>query len=983
MNAPEHELPKEQYDAFLSHSSADKPVVEAVADRLVKAGLTPWLDKWNLVPGEAWQPALETALERSRACVVLVGPGPLGPWQNEEMRLAIDRRVADSSYRVVPVLLPGADRGPSSQLPNFLAAATWVEFRRGFDDDDAFHRLVCGIRGIAPGRGPGAPAVIGECPYPGLAAFQEQDAALFFGRDAPIGWLLDKLQPRVRAPRGGRRASIEPRPPGEAADVAGVDAAGRPLNDAWAALQTVASTGGAAESASAGPASGGPGAELALGRRFLAVVGASGSGKSSLVRAGLIPALRNGRLDGSAAWPIAVIKPGAQPLESLAVALHRTPGLQAAAPDVGGLIDRMSTEARRLHLGVRVALHDQPEEARAVVFVDQFEEVFTLCEDVGQRRAFIDNLMYAALLPVGPTIVVIAMRSDFYGKCAVYPDLLKALSDDRQVFVGPMTAVELREAIERPAELGGRELEPGLTELLLNDVERQPGALPLMQHALRLLWTQSTDRTLTVAAYEALGKVDGALEKHATAVYDAFSPEEQGVCRRVFERLTQPGEGTEDTKRRARREEFGPGPAVDRVIDRLAQARLITADHETVEVSHEALTRSWSKLREWIDGRRAAVKLQNALSEAAYEWEANHRNEAYLYRGARLVAAEEWARDDHSAPSPLERAFLGASVTERDRAAQEKADQQARELRLLRWQRGASMGLVAAMVMFGLAVYFRESLELLWKRREFYPYTLSTAQVLALPPKQTFRDCDPTRSPPLCPEMVVVPAGSFMMGSEDGRDEERPVHEVTFARPFAVSTAEVTFDDWAACFAGGGCLDASDSGWGRADRPVINVSWDQAQGYARWLSAMTGAEYRLLSEAEWEYAARAGSETKYWWGDAIGKGQANCYGCGSEWDGRQTAPVRSFEANRFGLYDVHGNVQEWVQDCWQPSYDAAPIDGAPRIDSDQSVCQRAVVRGGSWSYEPSLVRSAIRDWLARGNQYYNLGFRIARTLSDR
>ena len=178
-----------------------------------------------------------------------------------------------------------------------------------------------------------------------------------------------------------------------------------------------------------------------------------------------------------------------------------------------------------------------------------------------------------------------------------------------------------------------------------------------------------------------------------------------------------------------------------------------------------------------------------------------------------------------------------------------------------------------------------------------------------------------------CPEMIVVPAGSFMMGSEQGESDEKPVHKVTFAKLFAVSKYEVAFAEWDVCAAAGACQPASDSLWGRDRRPVINVSWYQVQRYVEWLSRLTGKKYRLLTEAEWEYAARAGTTTKYFWGDDVGKGNANCDRCDSEWDNKQTAPVGSFKANPFGLHDLHGNVWEWTQDCLNKSYAGAPDDG--------------------------------------------------------
>ena len=223
---------------------------------------------------------------------------------------------------------------------------------------------------------------------------------------------------------------------------------------------------------------------------------------------------------------------------------------------------------------------------------------------------------------------------------------------------------------------------------------------------------------------------------------------------------------------------------------------------------------------------------------------------------------------------------------------------------------------------------------------------------------ETFREC------PSCPEMVVVPAGSFMMGSpshEDGRDDdEGPVHRVTIAEPFAVGVREVTFAEWNACASSGGCggYRPDDEGWGRGNRPVINVSWKDAQAYVDWLSRKTGAEYRLLSEAEWEYAARAGTTTRYHWGDGVGRNRANCDTCGDSWG--VTAPVGSFAANGWGLHDVHGNVWEWVEDCWNGDYTGAPSDGSAWESGN---CDARVLRGGSWSSGPRILRDAYRSWI--------------------
>jgi len=236
-----------------------------------------------------------------------------------------------------------------------------------------------------------------------------------------------------------------------------------------------------------------------------------------------------------------------------------------------------------------------------------------------------------------------------------------------------------------------------------------------------------------------------------------------------------------------------------------------------------------------------------------------------------------------------------------------------------------------------------------------------------------FRDCAQ------CPEMVVVPAGEFMMGSrfwEKGRNgSEGPVHRVRIGR-FAVGIYAVTFEEWAACVADGGCggYRPEGDGWGGGRLPIIRVSWEDAQSYVRWLSSKTGEHYRLLSESEWEYAARAGTTTPFHTGRTISTKQAN-YGSSPG----QPTSVGTYPPNAFGLYDMHGNVWEWVQDCWNGSYRGAPNDGSAWESGD---CVRRVLRGGSWcNFEPRSLRSANRDRRAAGGRDGSLGFRVARTLT--
>jgi formylglycine-generating enzyme required for sulfatase activity len=264
------------------------------------------------------------------------------------------------------------------------------------------------------------------------------------------------------------------------------------------------------------------------------------------------------------------------------------------------------------------------------------------------------------------------------------------------------------------------------------------------------------------------------------------------------------------------------------------------------------------------------------------------------------------------------------------------------------------------------------------------PNPLSATEECSLKPRDVFKECEK------CPEMIVVPAGEFNMGSpEDEPDRnknEGPQHIVQFARQFAVGRFAVTFDEWDACVAGGGCngYTPNDNGWGRGSRPVIHVSWNDAQAYVAWLSSKTGKTYRLLTEAEREYVARAGTTTPFWFGTTISLEQANFddkhpYNSSPPGGRRgQTLPVDSFFPNPWGLYQVHGNVWDWVEDCFNDSYVGAPSDGSAWMSGD---CGKHVLRGGAWIDQPRFLRSAFRLRDVTSRRYNLQGFRVARPLN--
>lgn len=249
----------------------------------------------------------------------------------------------------------------------------------------------------------------------------------------------------------------------------------------------------------------------------------------------------------------------------------------------------------------------------------------------------------------------------------------------------------------------------------------------------------------------------------------------------------------------------------------------------------------------------------------------------------------------------------------------------------------------------------------------------SSMQAAVAAPGRVFRDCQG------CPEMVVVPAGRFQMGDTTASGGGEAGHAVIIARPFALGKYEVTFAEWDACVAEGGCNKRpEDAGWGRGRQPAIYISWDDAKRYVAWISKKTGHRYALPSEAIWEYAARGGAKTDYSWGNDIGRNLANCNGCGSRWDAKQAAPVGSFAANGFGLHDMHGNVWEWVEDCWHDTYAGAPIDGSAWLKSCGG--NRRIIRGASWANGPRGVRATNRVRYAPVYRADYLGFRVFRSL---
>ena len=534
-----------------------------------------------------------------------------------------------------------------------------------------------------------------------------------------------------------------------------------------------------------------------------------------------------------------------------------------------------------------------------------------------------------------------------------------------------------------PAEQVSLDFDTGLVDRLLDDVGDEPGKLPLMEFALKALWEARRGNRLLYDIYKDMGGVQGAIAKRAETVYAKLSPMQQEATEQVFIKLVRPSDETGDARRRAELREFDP--AGQALINTLAgpQARLLImgrdtgTNQENVEVAHEALFSHWGKLQRWLSERRDDIRFQLRLEDAADEWYRQQNDPmatGLLWRPPLLSLL----RDYHEAHSHDMRkedlTFYEASK----KAYQREIDKEQARTKLLR-NFAIVMGIVAALAI-GVSGFFAFA-----TIHGLDPGETATALMIRAGLK-----------PVPVPEMIKIQPGtgdfpaSYRMGSDSDRaaEDERPAHMVIIETPFAMGRYEVTFEQYDAFVeATHGTNRPDDKGWGRDSRPVINVSWDDATAYAKWLGAVTGKHYRLPTEAEWEYAARAGTETSFSTGDCIHTDQASYGGyydyndCGANTGvvREKTVPTGSLPPNPWSLHEMHGNVWEWVQDCWHGSYEGEgrPDDGSAWEAAGGGNCDRRVVRGGSWVDVPRILRSAFRTGGGPGERDFNLGFRLA------
>jgi formylglycine-generating enzyme required for sulfatase activity len=944
---------------FISHSSANNAEAIALRDWLVAEG---WSDLFldldpdrGIAAGERWERALNEAARRCEAVLFLISKAWLASrWCMNELTLArrLNKRLfgvlveeglslADLPYDVTSTwqlvnLATGRDHRQFRVILPITGEEVHVTYSR-----EGLARLKAGLQraGLHASYFEWPPETDPKrAPYRGLKPLEADDAGIFFGREAPVIEVIDRL-----------RGLTDAAPP-----------------------------------------------------RLMVILGASGAGKSSFLRAGLLPRL--GR-DPQAFLALPVIRPeraaisGETGLVSALAGAFEGTSLKVTRGEIREAVAGGAAMLRpllsRLQAAVRLPAIDggpAPKGPTPVLAIDQGEELF-LAEAQGEAQPFLVLMRDLVVADPPPVIAVFTIRSDNYERLQLAAELDGVHQET--LSLPPMPKGSFAEVVKGPMRrLDGTaraiKVDDRLVDELLADIEAggAKDALPLLAFTLERLYGEfGAIGHLTLDHYVKLGRVKGSIEAAVERAFKAADVDAR-IPRDRVARLTLLRRGLipwlagidPDTKAPRRRvARLSEVPAEARpLIDLLVEQRLLSTDvakdtgETTIEPAHEALLRQWGLLQGWLSDDTGLLTVLDGIKRAVRDWAANGKSSAWLSHSADKLRATERL---------LARPDLAASLEPTDREYVTACQRQERAERRRALRGRALVGGLAASVVAVAGLAYAGVLNPTYLEG-LYNGVRNRVADASLKREDIRRDCGSEA----CPEMVLLPPGEFMMGSSDTeeghRSDEGRRRKVAIATPFLVSKYEVTFAEWDACYEAGGCsFQSSDQEWGRGKLPVINVSWNDIQQYLKWLSTKTGMPYRLLTEAEWEYAARGITDSskphpRYAWGDVIGEYNANCDGCKSQWDKKQTAPVGSFKPNAFGLYDMHGNVWEWVQDCYG-DYAKAPSDGTAAPET--SNCSR-VLRGGSWNDDPREMRAANRIRVDPDNRFYVIGFRVARVL---
>jgi formylglycine-generating enzyme required for sulfatase activity len=951
---------------FVSHASQDDARASALEAWLTASGFTDlFVDHHSIAGGDKWREELRASAGACRVVLCLVTES----WLASHECFNEFRAAWYMGKRIIPLFLlpvaPDLGEEPKKRLAEVCAEYQGIDLAPCIAADLSLDfaanehvasRLKAGLHAAGAlsqvGLDPRTFAIdrkLRPTPFPGLASFgdDDADAALFYGRSREIAHTLEELRTM------------------------------RALRD----------------------------------MRPLVILGASGSGKSSLLKAGVIPRLRR---EGPAWLPLRAFRPGADPLLNFAEALARTYADFAKVEAYGLIRERMFDAWSRAERGENGDLtaaglatleHALEAEGRKLreaanrpgasilVSIDQAEEIARAEGRSGEALA--DYLRVALAATETSWQLAFTIRTDSFPELQShrrFQDLEARGYDLRAIPVFRFDSV-----VEEPAKRYGVEIDSRLVDALM-DAAPNEDALPLLAFALQRLWRQFAESgALTKDNYDRVGGLTLLIEDAAERALRGIEPEQDvplpagAPPKRLVDlgavtfvpALAQINEQGATIRRVADWASFSEEQ--QELLSRLDRWRLVVrkgteAGGGTVEVAHEALFREWARLKSWFEPERARLEALRALQVDASAWDRNGRDSGFLnHRGKRLAEA------DALAASEGYRQRLGQAELDYLAACREAERSAQRRMRRM-W---SLFGVLVLGVAIGVAGWLNESylreryryftIVRPYMLAQFRPHVLTADAERRLKPKDSFRECAKD-----CPEMVVLPAGEFIMGSppdeKDRNADEGPQHKVVLGKPFAASKFEVTFDEWDVCVAYGDCDRVDDSGVGRGRIPVINVTWNDARRYVAWLSRMTGQRYRLLTEAEWEYAARAGSTTAYHFGsDEAALGQYAWYSANHR-DPRRPHPIGEEKPpNAFGLHDVHGNVWEWVEDCYKSTYEEAPTDGSAWTAGN---CSIRVTRGGSWDTDAHRLRSALRKFRPTVIRDDDQGFRVARTLTQ-
>ena len=675
--------------------------------------------------------------------------------------------------------------------------------------------------------------------------------------------------------------------------------------------------------------------------RFMIISGDSGVGKSSIIDAGILPVLEDEGLEGGEKCQTVRMVPGQrQPFDALLTALGSLVTRAGLHPD--RLLEEVTRVPETLGNHIRTIMQQVGSAQALILFIDQMEELFT-AQDSDQAKPFLSALYRAA--QEHALKVIGTIRSDHLHHCHRHPDLVKVLRGRGHYPLGTVEPYMIQDMIVKPAQAAGLTIGESFARRLIHDAEVESGNLPLLAFVMAQLYERRSGHVLSETVYDELGGITGAIAAHVKAVEEKIQStlhcQPEHVFPAIFQNLVKMHkEKGIPTRNRPLRTAFSG--TTRHVVDLLVSERLLWSEgegeHATVSISHEKLFEAWPALKDYVETHQKTLMDRTLLESRAQKWEK---------MGKPWMSGLATGREYHD--------FRQAGLSSTDLTKE--------FLQASRWARRtwSIMGLIVLLLLGGVTW--------LWQKGYNMEQAILKVQSLVVS----------IHLVPKPEDMVAIPGGTFQQGDVErlGEGWRNPVRTVRIA-PFAMGKHEVTCNEYDRFAIATDQKLPEDQGWGRGQRPVINVSWNDAKAYAVWLSEETGNHYRLPTESEWEYAARSGEKQEAWAGTSE-KSQLENFAVYAANSGNLTAIVGSKQANSFGIKDLTGNVWEWVEDCWHWGYDRGPVNGAAWVEGEGVDCEKRTLRGGSWNSNVDSLRTSGRLGYTAVSRGSVIGFRLVQT----